>query len=378
MVTRRLLITTFSVALAAFAYSAALAEEPIKIGLFAPLTGPSAQAGQALRNGVAMAISEINDKGGLLGRQLALIEYDDRSSPEQAVRSATKLIQIDHVAAIVGSLHSGNILAAGPVVEAAKIPLVGAGTSPTWLQKGYAYFFRSLGNAELSVGQLAKYATDHKLARVAIFHSNDEYGNTGANDFAKVAKAGGLEVARNEAFTHGDRDFTGQIGNIVNVAPDAVFVWALGDDLGPVTKQLRQLGYAGPILGAEGYTLPEAVAIAGSAADGVVFASQYLVPKAAADAQDPLMRGFLERYEKKYGSMPASDNAFRGYDALSIIAQGIAKANSIDGTAVRDAIASISGMTGLAGAFDFVGNHGEGIHSVRLYLIKNGAPTEVE
>jgi branched-chain amino acid transport system substrate-binding protein len=95
MVTRRLLITTFSVALAAFAYSAALAEEPIKIGLFAPLTGPSAQAGQALRNGVAMAISEINDKGGLLGRQLALVEYDDRSSPEQAVRSATKLIQID-------------------------------------------------------------------------------------------------------------------------------------------------------------------------------------------------------------------------------------------------------------------------------------------
>jgi branched-chain amino acid transport system substrate-binding protein len=378
MVTRRLFITTLSVALAAFSYSAALAEEPIKIGLFAPLTGPSAQAGQALRNGVAMAISEINDKGGLLGRQLTLVEYDDRSSPEQAVRSATKLIQIDHVAAIVGSLHSGNILAAGPVVEEAKIPLVGAGTSPTWLKKGYTYFFRSLGNSELSVRQLVKYATDHKFAKVAIFHSNDEYGNTGANDFAKVAKAGGLDIATNEAFTHGDRDFTGQIGNIVNVAPDAVFVWALGDDLGPVTKQLRQLGYAGPILGAEGYTLPEAVAIAGSAADGVVFASQYLVPKAAADAQDPLMRGFLEGYEKKYGSMPASDNAFRGYDALTIIAQGIAKANSIDGTAVRDAIGSISGMKGLAGAFDFVGNHGEGIHSVRLYLIKSGAPTEVE
>jgi branched-chain amino acid transport system substrate-binding protein len=378
MVARRLFIATLSIALAAVAYSAALAEEPIKIGLFAPLTGPSAQAGQALRNGGAMAISEINDKGGLLGRQLTLIEYDDRSSPEQAVRSATKLIQIDHVAAIVGSLHSGNILAAGPVVEEAKIPLVGAGTSPTWLQKGYTYFFRSLGNSELSVKQLVKYATDHKFAKVAIFHSNDEYGNTGANDFAKAAKAGGSEIAMNEAFTHGDRDFTGQIGNIVNVAPDAVFVWALGDDLGPVTKQLRQLGYAGPILGAEGYTLPEALAIAGSAADGVVFASQYLVPKTAADAQDPLMRGFLERYEKKYGSMPASDNAFRGYDALAIIAQGIAKANSTDGTAVRDAIGSISGMKGLAGTFDFVGNHGEGIHSVRLYLIKNGAPTEVE
>ncbi|MBU2325977.1 MAG: ABC transporter substrate-binding protein, partial [Alphaproteobacteria bacterium] len=116
-----------------------LAQEAIEIGFFGPLTGPTAQAGQALRNGAALAVDEINAAGGLDGKQLVLVEYDDRSSPEQAVRSATKLVQVDKVAAIVGSLHSGNILAAGPVIEDAKTPLVGAGTSPTWLQKGYKY-----------------------------------------------------------------------------------------------------------------------------------------------------------------------------------------------------------------------------------------------
>lgn len=378
MLTRRVFITAASTALAVAMASPVAAQETIKIGFFGPLTGPTAQAGQALRNGAAIAIGEINSEGGLLGRQLALIEYDDRSSPEQAVRSATKLVQVDHVAAIVGSLHSGNILAAGPVVEESKTPLVGAGTSPTWLQKGYTYFFRALGNSGLSVKQLAKYATDQKFAKIAILHSNDEYGNTGAADFDKVAKAGGIDIVANEAFTHGDRDFTGQIGNIVSAAPDAVFIWALGDDLGPVTRQLRQLGYGGPILGPEGYTLPEALAIAGSAADGVLFASQYLVPKTSAEATDPLMRTFLERYEKDYGSMPASDNAFRGYDAVMIIAEGIAKANSIEGPAVRDAINAISGLNGLAGTFEFAGNQGEGIQSTRLYQIQDGSYSEVK
>jgi branched-chain amino acid transport system substrate-binding protein len=378
MATRRFFIAALSLAFAAASFVPATADEPIKIGFFGPLTGPTAQSGQALRNGVAIALSQINEKGGVLGRQLTLVEYDDRSSPEQAVRSATKLVQIDHVAAIIGSLHSGNILAAGPVVENAKIPLVGAGTSPTWLQKGYTYFFRSLGNSELSIRQLVKYATDQKFTKAAIIHSNDEYGNAGAADFSKVGKTAGLKITTNEAFTHGDRDFTGQIASIVSTAPDAVLVWALGDDLGPLTKQLRQLGYDGPILGAEGYTSPEALSIAGAADDGVIFASQYLVPKTLAGATDPVMRDFLEIYLKKYGSMPASDNAYRGYDAAQVIIRGIEQANSIEGPAVRDAIGSIAGMKGLAGTFDFVGNHGEGIHSVRLYMIKDGSYTEVQ
>nr|WP_252121719.1 ABC transporter substrate-binding protein [Rhizobium sp. RCAM05350] len=239
-------------------------------------------------------------------------------------------------------------------------------------------FLPRSGNSQLSGQQLTKYASSQKFANVAVFHSNDEYGNSGAKDFTKTATDAGLKIALDESFTHGDRDFTGQIGKIVSAAPDAVFLWALGDDLGPVTKQLRQLGYFGPILGPEGYTLPEALSISGSTSDGVVFASQYLVPKTSADATDPAMKTFLDAYEKKFGSMPASDNAFHGYDAVKIIAEGIRSAGSVEGPKVRDAINNIVDPKGIAGTFNFAGKQGEGIDAVRLYQIKDGVYSEIK
>ena len=352
-------------------------EDPITFGYFGPLTGPTAQAGQALRNGAQIAIDQINENGGLLGRKVSLVEYDDRSSPEQAVRSATKLVQVDDVDAIIGSLHSGNILAAGPVIEDSKTPLVGAGTSPTWLNQGYTYFFRALGNSELSAKQLADYAKSASYANVAILHSNDEYGNSGAKIFASAAEERGIKIAAQESFTHGDRDFTGQIGNIARLSPDAVFIWALGDDLCPVTKQMRQLGYFGPILGPEGYTLPEALEIAGSTADGVVFAAQYLIPDSPEAASDPEMKAFLEDYKVKFGEMPASDNAFRGFDAANVLAEGIRQAETTDGEAVRDAILAINDYKGIAGVFDYGAGKGEGIDTMRLYAIKDGDVSEM-
>jgi branched-chain amino acid transport system substrate-binding protein len=359
----------FGMALAA---AAVAQESKITIGLYGPLTGPSAVSGQSLRNGAQVAVDQINASGGLLGRQLSLIEYDDRSSPEQALRAATKLVQVDHVDAIIGSIHSGNIQVAGPVVEAAKTPLVGAGTSPTWLQQGYTFFFRALGNGELSTAELAKYAKAKGWTKIAIIHSNDEYGNSGAALFEATVAGQGGKVVANQSFTHGDRDFTGQIGRIASGAPDALFVWALADDLGALTKQVRQLGFPGPILGAEGYAIPEVVKMAGATSDGVLFASQYLVPDSINDTKDPEMRAFLERYQSTFKKLPVSDASFRGYDAVMVIAEGIRRARSTDGTAVRDAIRSIREMKGLAGVFDYVGGKGEGIHSVRLFAIKDG------
>jgi len=288
------------------------------------------------------------------------------------------MVQVDNVQGIIGSMHSGNILAAGPTVEEAKIPLVGVGTSPTWLAQGFTYLFRSLSNSDQAVGQLAIYAKDSGLKKLAVFHSNDEYGNAGAKQFDVAAKAAGLEVASTQSFTHGDRDFTGQLGQIIATAPDAIFVWALGDDLGAVSKQIRQWGFQGPILGPEGYTQPMVIDFAGAAANGVVFASQYLVPKSVEEGSGALMQAFLKTYGEKYGAMPEADTSFRAYDATMILAEGMKKAGNTDGTAVRDAIANISGLEGIAGTFNFVDGKGEGIQSVRFYRIEDGKYVELK
>lgn len=379
MTTRRNFIAALTCSVASICtFSSAVSAENLDIGFFGPLTGPSAQLGQSLRNGALVALQEINSAGGVLGKNVTMIEYDDRSSPEQAVRSATKLVQVDDVPFIVGSLHSGNILASGPVVEESQTPLIGAGTSPTWLQSGYTYFFRALGNSGLSIKELAKYAQSEGYSKVAVFHSNDEYGNAGAKTFEELAQTYGLDIVESESFTHGDRDFTGQIASISRAKPDAVLIWALGDDLGPVTKQMRQLGYFGPILGAEGYTTPEAVEIAGSTANGVVLASQYLVPETPEEASEPAIRAFLEAYVELIGEMPASDNAYRGYDSVKLFAQAAQAAGTLEGPALRDAINQIDGYEGLAGTFSFVGKNGEGIDSVRLYAIQDGSFELVE
>ena len=350
--------------------------ETIKIGYFGPLTGGTAQAGQAALNGVQIAVNELNEAGGVLGKQLEIVSYDDKSSPEEAVKAATKLVQVDKVNAIFGSLHSANVQAAGPVIEESKTLCVAGGTSPTWLEQGYTYLFRS--NSSVSAKQLAKYADSQNLRKIALFTSNSEYGTSGADAFQAACADYDIEFVASETMTDGDRDFTGQFAKINAANPDAVFIWCLGDDLGAVTKQLRQSGFDGPILGSESYTLPEILENAGDAANGVAFASQYIVYSDPNDAEDELMKNFLEQYIEEFGSSPASDNAFRAYDGVMMIAEAMEAAQADSGEALRDAYNNIDGHVGLAGTFSYVGKNGEGIESMRIFLIQDGKYVEAQ
>ncbi len=351
--------------------------EPIKIGIFGPLTGPNAENGENSRRGAELAVKKINDAGGLLGQPIELVSYDDKSSAEEAVKNVTRLVEIDKVTAIVGSLHSGNILASAPVLEEYQTPCVGTGTSPTWLQQGFTYLFRACSNSGVTVLELARYANDNGLLNIAALHSNDEYGNTGARDMlTALEQYGGTYIAQ-ESFTSGDRDFTGQIAKIITSNPDAVFVFCLGPDCGAVTKQLRDAGYSGLILGCEGYSYSTVIPEAGDSANNVFFAAQYLVNYSdPSEASNPLMKEYLETYVAEYGEMPPSDNGCRTYDAVNIIAEGIKAAGSIDRIALRQAINDIQSLTGLAGEFSFAGKQGEGIERLRLYEIVDGKYVE--
>lgn len=376
---KKILVLLLAVMMVISGLTAAFAEgDPIRIGYFGPLTGGTAQAGQAALNGCQIAVDELNANGGVLGRQVEIVAYDDKSSPEEALKSATKLVQVDKVDAIFGSLHSGNVLAAGSVIEDSQTVCVAGGTSPTWLEQGYTYLFRSISNSTVSAKQLAKYASDQGYAKIALFSSNSEYGASGIDGFKAACEEYDIEFVANETMTDGDRDFTGQFAKINAAEPDAVFIWCLGDDLGAVTKQLRQSGFDGPILGSESYTLPEILEIAGDTANGVAFAAQYIVYADPADAEDELMKQFLEAYIAKYGETPASDNAFRAYDGVKMIAFAMETAGTTDGPAVRDAYNSIDGYVGLAGTFSYAGKNGEGIESMRIFLIDDGKYVEAQ
>ena len=334
------------------------------LGFFGPLTGPTAQAGNALLHGAELRVKQLNEAGGILGRPVELVTCDDKSEPEDGVTCVQRLIDQDGVDAIVGTLHSPIISATAPIVGENEVPMVGAGTGVSWCNEGFEYVWRETANSDANASAIKQALQESDWANLGVLYQNDDYGASGAESLAGID---GIEVVASETYNPADRDYSGQIIKLLGADLDVIAVWGLGDTLGPVTNQLRQQGWDGPIIGAEGFTLPEVVEVAGENVDGVIFASLYYIPQDAASYPEANVRSFLEQYVAEFGELPASDNAYRSYDGATILAYAMEQAGSVDGPAVRDAINSISGLEGLAGTFDFATGGCEGIQTSKLW-----------
>ncbi len=343
---------------------AAASDDPVVLGFFGPLTGPTADAGNALLEGAELRVQQLNESGGILGREVELVTCDDQSQPEQGVTCVQRLIDQDNVDAIVATLHSPIISATAPIAGENEVPMVGAGTGVSWCNEGFEYVWRETANSDANAQAITQANADSDWSTIGILYQNDDYGASGQESLAAIE---GIEVVAEETYNPADRDYSGQIISLLGAEPDVIAVWGLGDTLGPVTNQLRQQGWEGPIVGAEGYTLPEVVDIAGENVDGVIFSSLYYIPESPADYPEEGIREFLEAYEAEFGGMPASDNAYRSYDGATILAHAMEQAGSVEGPDVKAAIDSISDLEGLAGTFDFASGGCEGIQSSRLW-----------
>lgn len=347
------------------------AQESIKVGFYGPLAGPMSLSGIASRQGAELAIKQINAQGGVNGQKMVLVAYNDNSSPEEAVKVVTRMITADKVHCIVGSLHSGNILASAPVVEKYKIPEIGIGTSPGWLQKGYTYLFRPLANTSIINVQIAKTINDLKYKKVGALGRSDEYGKTGVDDVKKQLDGYGIKLVA-EWFNPGDTDFTGQLTKLLTSNIDALIAFGVDADQGPIVKQARLNGFDGLIFGPESLSVPSVKDVAGKDADGSVFGSSYVIPAKPEQALNKMHEDFFKAFVVEFGRMPDSQTALRTYDSVKIFAEAFKRAKSLDGTAVRDQIANMYGFEGLAGTFDFRGGNGEGIRESRMFAIKDG------
>ena len=363
------LVLLFSMSV--FAGGGGQREDVIRIGFYGPLSGPMALSGIASRQGAELAIRQINEAGGVLGRNLVLVPYDDRSSPEQAVRVVTRMIERDRVHAMVGSLHSGNILAAAPVVERARIPKLGIGTSPVWLERGFTYLFRPLANTNVIAVQIVETINDLGFRRVGALGRADEFGHSGVNDLRTQLERVGIPVIE-EWFNPGDTDFSGQLTRLIHSDIDALIAFGVDADQGPIMRQARQNGFTGLVFGPESLSVPSVKDVAGRDADGAVFGSSYVIPERPEYAINRMHEDFFRAFVDMFGSMPDSQTAMRTFDSVKIIAEAIRRANSLDGTAIRNQIAAMNDLEGLAGTFNFVGNNGEGITEARMFAIRDG------
>ena len=339
----RIIQLTCAAAMLALA-AGAHAQDEIKVGEYASLTGGAASFGVSSHNGTALAFDEINAQGGLLGKKVHLITEDDRSTPGEATTIAAKLITQDKVIALLGEVASGRSREAAPIAQENKIPMISpASTNPQVTTVG-DYIFRVCYIDPFQGTVMAKFALSKGFKKVAVLTDNKQDYSQGLAQFFKenFTKSGG-EIVRDQVYSTGDKDFRAQLTSIKASHPDAIFVPGYYAEVALIARQARQLGIKVPLLGGDGWVGNSLLPVAGNALDGSFFSSHFSI-----ENKDPVIQDFVKAYQAKYGSVP-DDMAALGYDSAKILADAIKRANTTDEPALRDAIAATKNYHGVTG-----------------------------
>lgn len=336
-----------------------------------PLTGVNAQAAEATLNGIKLAVKEINEDGGINGQQIRLISYDDQGSPEEAVKIANKMVEVDKVDAVIGPLLSTCQMAQGELINQAGIPTIGIGLSPSFMEMGWEYVVRSSLNSDYVMQILAQEMLRLEVNSIAIFSGQDDSSKAAATAMQREAEAVGITVTTVETYVDGDTDFSGQAAKIINSNPDAVFAATYANVQAIIAKQLRQFGFEGLCFNKELFQA-DSLQVAGDAANNWIFSYPYISYSNVDDCDIPNMKTFIESYQAEYGALPAHEGACRGYDAVMVLAEAARIAGSNDAGAIMEGIYDISGFEGLGGTFDYTAGDGEGLHTSNSYIIEDG------
>jgi branched-chain amino acid transport system substrate-binding protein len=358
----------FRLALGAGALAASLtAQDTIKIGEFASMTGANASFGRQSHNGTQLAIDEINAAGGVLGRRLQLILEDDQSTAGQAATAVQKLIAQDKVVALLGEVASSKSLEAAPIAQRNKIPMISpASTNPKVTETG-DYVFRVCFIDPFQGTVMAKYALSKGWKRVAVLTDvKQDYSVGLAEFFVKHFTANGGTIVRDQKYSSGDKEFRAQITSIKGANPDAVFVPGYYGEVALIGKQARLLGLNVPLLGGDGWMGESLLPVAAGALDGSFFSAHF-----SPDDTRPAVQAFVRSYRAKYNSAP-DDMAALGYDSAIILAEAIKRAGSTDSAKLRDAIAATRNHAGITGVITLNAQRNADKSAVILTIDKGG------
>ncbi|HXX48283.1 MAG TPA: ABC transporter substrate-binding protein [Myxococcota bacterium] len=326
--------------------------DAIVVGHVASMTGDTATFGRSADEGMRMAIDELNAAGGALGKKLDLLTEDDRSVTEEARTAAQKLIQRDHVVALLGEVASSRSLAAAPEAQRAKVPMISPGSTNPKVTEVGDYVFRACFIDPFQGAVMARFALNelHAKRLAILFDFKQDYSVGLADFFRETVKKSGGEIVADERYTSGDIEFRAQLTTIRAANPDAIFVPGYYTELGLIAKQARELGINVPLLGGDGWDSEKTLEIGGDAVEGYYFSTHY-----AADSDDPHVQEFVKRFQAKYGATPDAMAAL-GYDTAGILADALKRAGSTDGEKLRDAIAATQGFAGVTGRISIDAN----------------------
>jgi branched-chain amino acid transport system substrate-binding protein len=322
-----------TVALAAAALFAGTAQaQNIKIAVLQELSGAGATAGTNAKNGVEMAVKEINAAGGVLGKKLETLVSDTQSNPGVAKGLATKAVD-DEVFAVIGPTFSGSVLVSMAETKRAQIPNFTGGEAASITQQGNPYIFRTSFTQTTSMPKVARYmAANLKAKSVAVIFVNNDFGKGGRDAFNKAAEASGMKVVADISTESGQVDFSAPVLKAKQSNADAVFVYTNEEESARALRELRKQGWTKPIVGETTLTGQKVIELAGDAANGALAHVGLTV-----DAPNPLMLKFKAKFFQDYKYI-SDHNGIKGYTAVYMLKAAIEKVGKLDRVAVAKAL----------------------------------------
>ena len=339
--------------------------ETVKVGFNVPLTGFAAADGESALNGAKLAVKQANSTGGIDGKQIELVVYDDQASPKEAVPIANRLIEKDGVKVAVSGSYSGSTRAAAGVFQSAGIPYISAYAIHPDITRAGNYVFRTsfMGEVQGRAGALLIGQTmQHK--RVVVITLKNDFGKSLAAGFKAEAGNFGIEIVNEYEYSIRDRQFGPIVAKVRSDNPDAIYASGYFFTAGPLVNQLRSGGVTAPIIGQEGYDSEQFIKIAGDAAEGVIITTSL-----DRDSNAPETRAFIIEYEKFTGRK-VDMVAASGHTALNVVIAALRKAGTGNSDAIRNAIAK----TQLAASTGHISFNalGEVRKNVQVQIVRDG------
>ena len=353
------------------------AADPIKIGSVLSVTGPAAFLGDPELKTLQMLVEDINKKGGVLGRPLELVHYDDGSDASKANGFGKRLIDDDKVDLLVGGTTTGSTMSMVPLVEKAGIPFISLAGAVVIVEPVKKWVFKTPHTDRMAAEKVFEDMKKRGISKVALLSETSGFGQSGRKETEGVAGKYGITLVANETYGPKDTDMGPQLTKIRNTAGvEAVFIFGLGQGPAIATKGYKQLGITLPLYHAHGVASDDFIKLAGPASEGVRLPAAALLAANKLAANDP-QKAVAEAYTKEFSAKFKTDiSTFGGhaYDGLTMAVDAIKRAGSTDKARVRDAIEATKNFAGTGGVYTMspTDHLGLDLTAFRMFEIKNG------
>lgn len=378
MKNRRTLLAAAGALLATLACGAhAQAAAPIRIGSVLSVTGPAAFLGDPELKTLQMQVETINAGGGVLGRKLELVHYDDGGEAGKANNLAKRLIESDKVDFLIGGTTTGATMAMAPLAEKAGLPFISLAGGVVVIEPVKKWMFKTPHTDRMAAEKVFAEMKARGISKVGLLSETSGFGQSGRKEAQAVAAKYGIQLVADETYGPKDSDVTAQLTKIKSTpGVQALFVFGLGQGPAVVTRNVVQLGMKLPHYQSHGVASDEYIKLAGAAAEGVRLPSPALLitdALPAGDAQKVPVGSYAKAYKERFKEEPST---FGGYawDALALAVHAIKRAGGTDGEKVRVALEQTKGFVGVTGVFNLssTDHMGLDLSAFRMLEIKGG------